>query len=566
MGRTRFTGTVRGLAALCVIAGVILGGGSPPAAGAETALSPAAYKPLPVGTKIRFDNRVYEVTETDGFETVFKVRTTGKKSFLAKSRRQEGWMRAYGLFGEFADNMHVFDSRGDLIEYEIDDDEKAKIKAFWPLKVGNKVTFELKEGKGECTDPDEWEITLEVKKAEVITIGGVEYQTLLIQENGKSDTEKIYEGRKWYHPPAGMIIKAERDWIKSFWVKSVLSDMGGMGGMGGGFGGGMGGGFGGGGFGGMGTNELCLGGEHFKEPIFAEGDEDSYALVKMSFPEGTTTHALQGVKPKDGAETLLAEVRGLKREVRGIARDTSLAALKGIDFGNYHALIIGINDYKELPVLKTAVNDAKAVAQVLQDEYGFKITLLLNPTRTEIIDALDKFRATMGSRDNLLIYYAGHGWLDTEADRGYWLPVDAKSDRRSQWVSNVTITDTLKALQAKHVMVVADSCYSGTLARSANVGLRSGDYFKRMSKKTARVAMVSGGLEPVADKGGGGHSPFAKAFIAALRDNREFVLDGTQLFNKVRRPVMVAADQTPQYSDVKNAGHDGGDFLFVRKN
>ena len=114
-------------------------------------------------------------------------------------------------------------------------------------------------------------------------------------------------------------------------------------------------------------------------------------------------------------------------------------------------------------------------------------------------------------------------------------------------------------------MVVADSCYSGTLARSAVVGLKSGDYFKRMSKKAARVALVSGGLEPVADKGSGGHSPFANAFIQALKENSDFILDGTQLFNKVRRPVMVAADQTPQYSDVKNAGHNGGDFLFVRR-
>jgi hypothetical protein len=42
-------------------------------------------------------------------------------------------------------------------------------------------------------------------------------------------------------------------------------------------------------------------------------------------------------------------------------------------------------------------------------------------------------------------------------------------------------------------------------------------------------------------------------------------MDGIQLFTKMRRPVMVAADQTPQYSDVRQAGHDGGDFLFVRK-
>ncbi len=560
MGRTRLTRMVRGLAAIGIIAGAILVGGPPPAAGAETALPPAEYKPLPVGTKIRFDNRVYEVTETDGFETLFKVRTSGKKSFLANTQRKEGWIRAYGLFGEFADNMHVFDSRGDSIEYEIEDDDREKLKAFWPIQVGKKSTFRIKEGNGECTDTDEWEITLEVKKAEVITIGGVEYQTFLIEENGKSDTEKIYEGRKWYHPPAGMIIKAERDWIKSFWVHPVLNDMSGMGGGMGGMGG-MGGGFGGG----FEVDELCMGGQYFKEPIFAEGDEDSYSLVKMSFPEGTTTHALKGVKPKGGAEAVLAEVRSLKKEVRGIGESTELASLKSIDFGNYHALVIGINDYENLPALKTAINDAKAVAKVLTDEYGFKTTLLLNPGRADIIDTLDKFRETMGSKDNLLIYYAGHGWLDKDADRGYWLPADAKSDRRSQWVSNATITDTLKTLQAKHVMVVADSCYSGTLARSAVAGLKSGDYFKRMSKKAARVALVSGGLEPVADKGSGGHSPFANAFIRALKENSDFVLDGTQLFNKVRRPVMVAADQTPQYSDVKNAGHDGGDFLFVRR-
>ena len=85
-----------------------------------------------------------------------------------------------------------------------------------------------------------------------------------------------------------------------------------------------------------------------------------------------------------------------------------------------------------------------------------------------------------------------------------------------------------------------------------------------MASKWARVAITSGGLEPVADKGGGENSPFAKAFMDVLRDNVS-IMDGVQLFGKMRRPVMVAADQTPQYADVRNAGHDGGDFLFVRK-
>jgi len=243
-----------------------------------------------------------------------------------------------------------------------------------------------------------------------------------------------------------------------------------------------------------------------------------------------------------------------------------LASASKIDFGNYHALVIGIDDYKYLPNLEMAVKDAKAVAKVLKEDYGFKVTLLTDPDHGEIMDAFDELQETLIEKDNLLIYYAGHGWLNEEVDRGYWLPANAKPGRRRHWISNATITDTLKGLSAKHVMVVADSCYSGTLVRAADVGTRkrTGDYWKEMSEKWARVAITSGGLEPVADKGGGENSPFAKAFIDTLSDNRS-VMDGTTLFTKMRRPVMVAAQQTPQYSDVRGAGHDGGDFIFVRK-
>ena len=113
-------------------------------------------------------------------------------------------------------------------------------------------------------------------------------------------------------------------------------------------------------------------------------------------------------------------------------------------------------------------------------------------------------------------------------------------------------------------MIIADSCYSGTLTRAAAIKLRDKNYLRRMAAKQARVALVSGGLEPVADEGGGGNSPFAKTLIEALKANNG-VMDGTLLFSKIRRPIMLAAKQTPEYSDVRDAGHEGGDFLFVRK-
>ena len=141
-------------------------------------------------------------------------------------------------------------------------------------------------------------------------------------------------------------------------------------------------------------------------------------------------------------------------------------------------------------------------------------------------------------------------------------------NRRSRWLSNASITNTLKASKAKHVMVVADSCYSGSLTRGFE-GDPQGDpgndssYYRKMALKKARVTLTSGGLEPV-DDGTGKHSPFARAFMGILEDNEQ-VIDGNRLFNRIRKGVAVNADQTPEYSPIRKAGDEGGDFLFVRR-
>jgi len=236
-----------------------------------------------------------------------------------------------------------------------------------------------------------------------------------------------------------------------------------------------------------------------------------------------------------------------------------------LDFGSYHALVVGNNDYQYLPKLNTAINDAQSMARVLQNSYGFNVRFLRNGTRADILRSINGYRRTLTNRDNLLIFYAGHGWLDKEADQGYWLPVDAEKQDSTNWISNSSITDALRALEAKHVLIIADSCYSGKLARGVNIRIRTKNYYKKICEKKARTVMASGGLEPVADEGGkGDHSVFASALIEALNENQG-VLDATLLFSQIRRPVMVNADQTPEYSDIRKAGHDGGDFLFVKQ-
>lgn len=235
----------------------------------------------------------------------------------------------------------------------------------------------------------------------------------------------------------------------------------------------------------------------------------------------------------------------------------------GIALGNYYALVIGNDDYQYLPKLRTAVNDANALSELLRDRYGYQVTTLLNASRSDILQALARYRRILSSDDNLMIYYAGHGWLDEEEDRGYWLPIDATQDDDVYWIANASITSKTRAINAKHIMIIADSCYSGKLVRGIHVNTVTPGYLKKLASRRARVVLTSGGVEPVSDAGGrDNHSIFAAALLRALKDNTD-VLEGQELFTKIRRPVVVNSDQVPEYSDIRKAGHDGGDFLFV---
>ena len=272
-------------------------------------------------------------------------------------------------------------------------------------------------------------------------------------------------------------------------------------------------------------------------------------------------------KPRSTAIEIREEpfIKNLESE-QGYSHDD----LDDIEIGDFHALVIGNNDYRHFPRLETAIYDAKAVKTVLESNYGFKVTRLENANRYEIFEKLSQLRKQLDSKDNLLIYYAGHGYMDEDTQRGYWLPVDAEDDNYANWLSTNDITDMLNGMSAKRVLVVADSCYSGTLTRGLQLASRSIDsdqlkWLQRIAKNKSRTVMTSGGLEPVLDSGGNNNSIFTKAFINALLEN-ESILEASRMFTTVRRSVILNADQTPEYADIRKAGHEGGDFIFMRVN
>ncbi len=239
-------------------------------------------------------------------------------------------------------------------------------------------------------------------------------------------------------------------------------------------------------------------------------------------------------------------------------------------YGRFHALVIGNQNYKYLKPLKTPRADAEAVAEVLKEQYGFEVELLLDTTWKQTMKAVSALRVTANREgDNLLIYYAGHGYLNRKTGVEYWQPVDSERDNDIYWIPTSRITSMLKEIRAKHVLVVADSCYSGSLlTRDSGAKLPDGtgldELLRRMQARRSRTALTSGGEEPVWDSGGGNHSVFAKEFLDVLRKNRK-ILDGYTVFDKIRRPVALNAPQTPQYGDIRMTGHEWGDFLLVPK-
>jgi hypothetical protein len=250
-----------------------------------------------------------------------------------------------------------------------------------------------------------------------------------------------------------------------------------------------------------------------------------------------------------------------------------------INFGDYYALVIGNSTYQfsaSLQALQSPRTDAEAIAALLKQKYGYNVVLLVDASRDQILGAMNTLRGTLNEEDNLLIYYAGHGILDKDTGRGYWLPVDAEPHPQTgKWISTEDITDILNSMQAKHVLVVADSCYSGSLTATNNspVGLgvpQEERYFwlKTIANKPARMALTSGNLSPVLDGGGGQHSIFAMALLEVLGTN-DRVMEGWRVYLRVSARVSDVAQvyglrQVPTYGPIKSERPAGGDFLFVR--
>lgn len=240
---------------------------------------------------------------------------------------------------------------------------------------------------------------------------------------------------------------------------------------------------------------------------------------------------------------------------------------------HYHALVIGNGNYRKMPALKTPTSDAREVAKVLEGRYGFDVKLLIDATRTQITTAMYEYGRTLNDSDRLLIYYAGHGGTKTgPPERAFWLGVDADPDLPDTWLSAAGVSDDIGQIKARHILLVADSCFSSSItqANSTTVAPTSDERKVRIEwNNRARVVLTSGLNEPVVDGAGADptHSLFADLFITILRQNN-ILLSGEMLAYELSSRMAnysarIGLKQTPTYSRLQDPVQKFGDFFFV---
>lgn len=250
----------------------------------------------------------------------------------------------------------------------------------------------------------------------------------------------------------------------------------------------------------------------------------------------------------------------------GPADDIGKALISELEKRKYFALCIGMSDYQDDQIedLGMPIEDARRLALTLTDYYDFDkeiVKVLENPTRTELIQELDRLSQVVTDKDNLVIFYAGHGVWNEKMQQGYWLPSDAVKNSKANWLSNSTIRDYLRGIPAKHTLLISDACFSGGIFKDRALQ-ESSRAMLEMYKLPSRKAMTSGTMTTVPD-----NSVFIHYLIKNLENNTQKLISADQLFRTFKVAVIhnSPTGQLPQYGVIREAGDEGGDFIFLRK-
>jgi hypothetical protein len=227
---------------------------------------------------------------------------------------------------------------------------------------------------------------------------------------------------------------------------------------------------------------------------------------------------------------------------------------------------IGITTYQyDFNILPNAVQDVKKIIDILTKKYSFELIgrplFDSDATRENILEKLTLLASNIYKEDNLIIFYAGHGEMNPQSKKGFWVPNDAKR-KVSDFIPNSQIKDIIETIEAKHIFLITDSCFSGTFLMQERSMMANYSY-KKLAQTKSRWVLASGRDEKVSDGVAGETSPFAKYLIKILDENQREYLSVMDIINYVSIATGSNAKQLPIGSHIENVGHEGGQLVLI---
>lgn len=224
---------------------------------------------------------------------------------------------------------------------------------------------------------------------------------------------------------------------------------------------------------------------------------------------------------------------------------------------NAWAVVVGINRYPRMPQLKYAVNDAREFYRLLVERNRVpaeNITLLLDEQATlrNLRSALGTgLKAAAGTRDMVLIFFAGHGATERDATstdsdglEKYLLAWDTDTrDLYSSALPMREIAHIFERIRSERLVFIADTCYSGASGgRTVGIGgIRSNmsDMFlERVVGGRGKVIITASAANEVSvERDELQHGVFTYYLLEGLRGAADTDRDGVVTVNEIYRYV-----------------------------
>ena len=253
-----------------------------------------------------------------------------------------------------------------------------------------------------------------------------------------------------------------------------------------------------------------------------------------------------------------------------VTTDKNIKNTKFTNNDKNYALLISNSNYDFWSDLNSPNKDVNAISSILKNDYKFNVEIIKDRNRSEILDKIFEYSNKITSKDNLLIYYVGHGEIVNS--NAYWIPKNASKEISSNWLNTKDVESAISMISAKDLLVMIDACFQGTAFKSGenkiigptNNEMNDEKYFKKMLNFRSAIVITSGSNEPVVDATVEGHSQFAFKFIDILKRNNLYQTS-TSLFVKIKK-YHANLQQSPNLFRVTNWGDLGGEFIFVKNN